>query len=128
MSSRRRVVLQKKLSEHRDTLRRAIAAGVQIAFGSDMYYDIPQMSRGEAVALVFEEYAAAGMSPLEIIRSTTVKAAELLGIDDGVGTLEPGKVADIVAVDGDPLKDPTALTRIRFVMSSGKIYRNEPCR
>jgi imidazolonepropionase-like amidohydrolase len=63
--------------------------------------------------------------PLDIIRAVTVNAAEMLGWKDRIGAVDPGKFADIVAVAGDPLKDPTELERVRFVMKGGVIVRNE---
>ncbi|MCH7573917.1 MAG: amidohydrolase family protein [Candidatus Marinimicrobia bacterium] len=62
------------------------------------------------------------MSPLEALRSATVNAADLLGIDDR-GTISAGKLADIVAVPGNPLKDITATERVSFVMKGGVVYK-----
>jgi imidazolonepropionase-like amidohydrolase len=64
---------------------------------------------------MFRSYAESGMSPIDIIRAATINNAELLGRND-IGSLEPAKLADIVAVPGDPLKDLTVLQRVRFVM------------
>jgi imidazolonepropionase-like amidohydrolase len=64
------------------------------------------------------------MSPLEIIRSATATAAELMGWKSQVGTLEKGKFADIIAVDGDPTEDISALQRVRFVMKGGLVYKD----
>ena len=63
------------------------------------------------------------MSPLQIIRAATSNAAELLGMQDRVGSLAPGKIADIVAVPGDPLKDTTVLQHATFVMKDGILIR-----
>jgi imidazolonepropionase-like amidohydrolase len=65
-----------------------------------------------------------GMSPIDVIRAATVNAAELLGWQDRVGTLEPGKFADIIAVSGDPLADVTELERVQFVMKGGEVVKN----
>jgi imidazolonepropionase-like amidohydrolase len=62
---------------------------------------------------------------MEAIQAATSRAAEVLGWSDKVGTIEPGKWADIVAVSGDPLKDITELQRVTFVMKSGVVYKNE---
>ena len=65
-----------------------------------------------------------GMTPADAIRAATVNAAELLGWQDRVGTLEPGKFADIIAVAGDPLTDVTELERVQFVMKGGEVVKN----
>jgi imidazolonepropionase-like amidohydrolase len=67
-----------------------------------------------------------GLPPLVAIQAATVNAADLLGWSDRVGTLEPGKFADIVAVDGDPVADVSTLEHIRFVMKGGEIIKNQP--
>lgn len=107
-----------------ERLMRAIKLGVPIAAGSDMYYSMPRMTRGQASLLVYEAYAEAGMTPLEIIHAATRNAAELLGMQDRIGTLEPGKLADIIAVPGDPLKDVRALEHAKFVMKGGTVVVN----
>jgi imidazolonepropionase-like amidohydrolase len=65
------------------------------------------------------------MTPMEAIRTATVNAAGLLGRSDSLGSIEAGKLADIVAVSGDPLGDITELQRVKFVMKDGVIYKNE---
>jgi len=67
----------------------------------------------------------AGMPPLDVIRAITVNAAETLGWQDRIGSVEPGKFADLVAVDGDPLADIIGLERVRFVMKDGQVVRND---
>lgn len=104
-------------------LMRAIRAGVPIAAGSDQYYQIQGKTRGEASKYMFRAYAAAGMPPLAIVRATTLNAAELLGLQNAVGVIEPGKLADLIAVSGDPLTDITALEKVTFVMRSGQVIR-----
>jgi imidazolonepropionase-like amidohydrolase len=65
-----------------------------------------------------------GLTPLQAIQAATINDADLLGWSDKVGTIEPGKWADIVAVDGDPLADVTTLERVKFVMKGGEVVRN----
>ena len=108
----------------RKRLATAIKAGVRVAAGSDMYNNIG-LSRGAASLLILGGYAEAGMAPLEIIRASTLNAAELLGMAKDVGTLEGGKYADIIAVAGDPLRDAMVLQHARFVMKGGRVVRND---
>ena len=106
-----------------ERLMRAVKAGVKVAFGSDEYYDTPGKTRGQASLLTLQAYQEAGMSPLEVLRTATVNAAALLGWADRVGSIEAGKLADIVAVEGDPLKDVKDLQRVKFVMKGGEVVR-----
>jgi imidazolonepropionase-like amidohydrolase len=102
---------------HEQTFRRALKAGVKIAFGTDIggfdWHINPAREFGYMVKY--------GMTPEQALRSATVVAAELLGWSDQLGTVEAGKFADIVAVEGDPLKDVTRLEHVRFVMKAGAI-------
>ena len=66
-----------------------------------------------------------GLTPLQSIQAGTINAADLLGWSDKIGALEPGKWADIVAVDGDPLQDVTTLERVKFVMKGGEVVKDE---
>jgi imidazolonepropionase-like amidohydrolase len=109
---------------NQDRLRRAVAAGVPIAFGSDEYYDMPGLTRGQASLKPFESYVLSGMTPLQIIQAATVNAADLIGVTH-LGSLENGKGADMIAVVGDPLKDITLLEKVQFVMLKGKVVRND---
>ncbi|HKQ99947.1 MAG TPA: amidohydrolase family protein [Pyrinomonadaceae bacterium] len=112
-------------SGSRDRLRRAVKLGVPIAAGSDMYYMMAGKTRGQASLMMVRAYSEAGMTPLEIIRAATINGATLLGADSVLGSVEAGKLADLVAVEGDPLKDVTELERVRFVMKGGRVVKNE---
>jgi imidazolonepropionase-like amidohydrolase len=112
------------VEEEQERLRRAMKMGVPIAAGSDMYYSIPGKTRGQASLLVYEAYREAGMTPMEIIHAATGNAAELLGMQERVGTLEAGKLADIIGVPGDPLQDVKALEHAKFVMKGGTVVVN----
>ncbi len=116
---------QPYVEHNQDRLRRAKKMGVPIAAGSDMYLTMPGKNRGQASLLVYEAYAQAGMTPMEIIHAATANAADLLGMRDRIGTLEVGKLADIIAVPGDPLKDIKALEHAKFVMKGGMVVKNE---
>ena len=100
--------------------QRAIQAGVKIGFGTDAAVYPHGLNAHE-----FAVYVKLGMTPLQAIQTATINDADLLGWSDKIGTIEPNKWADIIAVDGDPTKDVTTLQRVRFVMKGGKVYKNE---
>ena len=75
--------------------------------------------------LEFTYMIEAGMKPMDAIKSATINAATLLGMQDNLGSIEAGKLADIVAVDGDPLKDPQAFGHVAFVMKDGVVYKGQ---
>jgi imidazolonepropionase-like amidohydrolase len=106
-------------------VQRVLKSGVKFALGSDMCWFYPGKTRGQATANVFVTVHDAGMPSLEIIRAITINAAELLGLQDRVGAVEPGKFADLVAVSGDPVADVGELERVRFVMKGGQVVRND---
>jgi imidazolonepropionase-like amidohydrolase len=101
-------------------IARAIAGGVKIAFGTDAAV-FPHGMNGHQ----FATYVKLGMTPLAAIQSATVNAADLMGWSDKVGTIEAGKFADIIAVDGDPTKDVTTLEHVKLVVKGGVVYKNE---
>jgi imidazolonepropionase-like amidohydrolase len=101
-------------------VKKAFDAGVKVAFGTDAAVYPHGLNAGE-----FHVYVKLGMTPLAAIQTATINAADLLGWKDKVGALEPGKWADVVAVDGDPTKDVTLLERVKFVMKGGTVYKNE---
>ncbi|MFM8286383.1 MAG: amidohydrolase family protein [Planctomycetaceae bacterium] len=100
------------------TFRKAYRAGVKIAFGTDSGVS----PHGEN-AHEFELMVEGGMPPLEAILTATRHAAELLKVSDRLGTLEPGKLADVIAVEGDPLADIAAMRRVVFVMKDGEVFK-----
>ena len=101
------------------TFERAHAAGVRVAFGTDCGV----CPHGEN-AKEFQYMVEAGMTPADAVRSATIKAAELLGQQDQLGRIQPGFLADIIAVEGDPLDDVGVLMEVRFVMRDGRVYRH----
>jgi imidazolonepropionase-like amidohydrolase len=100
-------------------------AGVKFAVGSDMCWFYPGKTRGEASVETFVHLRDAGIPPIDVLRAVTTNAAEMLGWQDRIGAIEPGKFADLVAVSGDPLADITEIERVRFVMKDGQIVRND---
>lgn len=112
------------VKQEQERLTRAVKLGVPIAAGSDMNVSMPAMTRGQASLLVYEAYSEAGMTPMEIIHAATRDAAELLGMQDRIGTLEPGKLADMIAVPNNPLKDIRVLEHANFVMKGGAVVVN----
>ncbi len=102
------------------SLEKAYPAGVKIAFGTDA-----GVSKHGRNADEFELMVKHGMPPAAAIEAATVNAAALLGVDKDVGTLEPGKVADIIAVAGDPTRDVTVLKQVGFVMKDGVVYKRD---
>jgi imidazolonepropionase-like amidohydrolase len=116
---------QRRLPRDRELVQRISRSGVRFAVGSDMCWFYPGKTRGELSARVFPALQHAGMPALDVIRAVTTSAAQMLGWEDRIGAVEPGKLADLVAVTGDPLADVSELLRIRFVMKSGKVIRND---
>jgi imidazolonepropionase-like amidohydrolase len=120
-----RAGLEKGAAAARDRLARAVKLGVPIAAGSDEYFAIPGFTRGESARQIFRAYAAAGLTPPQILRAATIDAAALLGWDKQLGSLEPGLYADLIAAPGDPLEDAGQLDKVGFVMKGGVVVRDE---
>jgi imidazolonepropionase-like amidohydrolase len=104
----------------RKNIAHAFASGVKVALGTDAAV-YPHGMNGHEFGVMVK----LGLTPLQSIQAGTINAADLLGWAGKVGTLEPGAWADIVAVDGDPLKDVTTLERVKFVMKGGEVVKNE---
>ncbi|MGA3193815.1 MAG: amidohydrolase family protein [Terriglobales bacterium] len=104
---------------HEDTFRRALKAGVKIAFGTDAGGFDWKINPAKEFAYMVKW----GMTPVQAIRAATASAAALLDMQDKVGTIEAGKLADIVAVPGNPLQDVTLLEQVNFVMKGGVVYK-----
>ena len=104
----------------RESFQRAARAGVKMAFGTDAGVYPHGWN-----AKQFAHMVRWGLTPMQAIQSATVNAADLLGWRDKVGAIAPGLFADLIAVDGDPLRDVTVLEQVRFVMKGGRIYKEK---
>jgi imidazolonepropionase-like amidohydrolase len=109
-----------RMAIHEVSFKKALAAGVKIAFGTDAG-PFPHGTQ----AIEFEWMTRYGMSPLQAIQSATINAADLMGRADQIGAVEPGKFADMIAVDGNVLEDVKQLEHVRFVMKGGAVVRND---
>ena len=112
---------RKRAKAHEPSFQKAMKAGVKIVFGTDMG-GIPWT---EPIAQEFPRMTELGMSPIEAIRSATLRPAEMLDKQGELGVIAPGAYADIIAVDGDPLHDIGALQKVHFVMKDGSVFKNE---
>jgi imidazolonepropionase-like amidohydrolase len=105
--------------EYRERVGKAINAGVKVGLGTDNVGFPAAYSARE-----FAELVSVGMSPMEAIQAGTRVNAELLGLEKEIGTIEPGKHADIIAVEGDPLEEISELERVTFVMIGGQVVKS----
>jgi imidazolonepropionase-like amidohydrolase len=108
-----------RIKAKRRSFKAALDAGVTIVNGSD----VGVFSHGDN-AREIEMLVEYGMSPVEALRAATSTGARVLHIDEAVGTVAPRKLADLIAVEGDPTQDISALRRVRFVMKGGAVYRS----
>jgi len=104
-------------------LKRAWDAGVEVVFGTDVMAEVEGRSRGELAIEYIDSFREAGISPLEILRSMTTRAAALLDVNKVRGSIRAGMAADLVATPVDPLHDIDGLKKINFVMKDGQLYR-----
>jgi imidazolonepropionase-like amidohydrolase len=109
-----------RINAHERSFKKAVQAGVKIAFGTDM----GGIDWKDPIAQEFTRMIGFGMSPLDAIRSATINAADLLDMNGKIGVIAPGAFADIIAVSGDPVKDPAELGRVKFVMKDGQVFKN----
>ena len=103
----------------KENQKKAVAAGIKVALGTDAAVYPHGLNAHEVEVYVTE----LGMTPLAALQTGTINAAELMGWSDRAGALEPGKWADVIAVQGDPLRDPQTLQHVRFVMKAGVVYK-----
>jgi imidazolonepropionase-like amidohydrolase len=110
-----------RASVHEQSFRKALKAGVKIVFGTDMG-GIPWT---EPIAQEFPRMVDLGMDPMDAIQSATSRAAAMLDMQGQIGVVAPGAFADIIAVNGDPLRDIKVLENVQFVMKDGKVYKSD---
>jgi len=112
---------RRRAADHEPSFKKALQAHLKIVFGDDM----GGILWTEPIAVEFDYMVKFGMSPLDAIRSATVSAAEMLGMQGQIGAVTPGAYADIVAVQGDPLRDIGVLKHVGFVMKDGQVFKND---
>jgi imidazolonepropionase-like amidohydrolase len=109
-----------RAEDHEQSFKKALQAGLKIVYGTD----VGGFSWDQPIAQDFSYMVKFGMSPLEALRSATIRPAEMLGMPGQIGVIAPGAYADIIAVDGDPLKNIEALSDVTFVMKEGQVYKS----
>jgi imidazolonepropionase-like amidohydrolase len=110
-----------RASAHEVSFKKALQANLKIVYGTD----VGGFSWDQPIAQDFPYMVKFGMSPLEALRSATIRSAEMLGMTGQIGVIAPGAYADVIAVDGDPLKDIEALGRVKFVMKDGQVFKGQ---
>jgi imidazolonepropionase-like amidohydrolase len=108
-----------RAADHEQSFKKALQAGLKIVYGTD----VGGFSWDQPIVQDFPYMVKFGMSPLEALRSTTIRPAEMLGMSGQLGVIAPGAYADIIAVDGDPLKNIEGLGNVTFVMKEGQVYK-----
>jgi imidazolonepropionase-like amidohydrolase len=106
-----------------ERLKRAYKIGVPIVFGSDAFFDVEGVTRGEQSLSIIESYVEAGVANKDILRYMTTDAARLLGVESRRGAIKAGLRADIIATPQNPLDDILALRKVAFVMKNGRVFK-----
>jgi imidazolonepropionase-like amidohydrolase len=113
------------VSRYQQRIQRALAAGIKIAFGSDMYYKDPNLNRGQVTVGTYRSYIEAGMTNVQILQSATMHPGTLVAGEGKIGLIEPGYFADIIAVAENPLENILTLEKVQFVMKEGVVFKND---
>jgi imidazolonepropionase-like amidohydrolase len=108
-----------RAADHEVSFKKALQAGLKIVYGTD----VGGFSWDQPIAQDFPYMVKFGMSPLEALRSATIRPAEMLDMTGQIGVIAPGSYADIIAVEGDPLTNIEALGKVQFVMKGGQVYK-----
>ena len=106
-----------------ERLKRAVAAGTTMAYGTDVIMSLPGHTRGTLSMQTVDSFLEAGVPAKTLLQAMTVNAARLLGVDKERGSIRPGQAADLVATPEDPLENPKTLQHVVFVMKAGRIVR-----
>jgi len=106
-----------------DRLRRAHQVGVKMAFGTDVFMELPEKSRADLAFDYLDVWTAAGIPPADILKAMTTNAAELFRWQGKRGAIAAGQAADIIATPANPLENIQALRKVHFVMKDGKVVR-----
>ncbi len=114
--------MQKGIANGNDSFKRALKAGVKMSFGTDATAG----AHGRNAEELIERVQEGGMAPMAAIVSATQTSAQSLRLDKQIGTIAPGMEADIIATDGNPITDITAVRRVNFIMKGGVVYKNVP--
>ncbi len=118
--------LAQELYEKRiDRLRRAYEHGVMIAFGADVTDHKQGATRGSQTISFISSYLDAGITPADLLRILTINGAKLMDLENEKGTIEVGKLADLIALPGNPLQNPEVLKNVSFVMKRGDVYKQD---
>jgi imidazolonepropionase-like amidohydrolase len=112
---------RKRAEVHGASVEKAVKAGIKIVYGTDL----GGIEWTEPMAQEFPYLLQFGLKPMQAIRAATSSAAEMLDEKGELGVVAAGAYADIIAVNGDPLKDVKELAKVRFVMKGGSVFKNE---
>jgi len=112
---------RKRAAVHIQSFQKAMKSGVKIAFGTD----IGGIPWTEPMAQEFLRMVEFGMSPMDAIKSATSRAAEMLDMEGQIGVIAPGAYADVIAVNGDPVREIKVLESLQFVMKDGNVFKSE---
>jgi imidazolonepropionase-like amidohydrolase len=112
---------RKRTAVHGVSFQKALRAGVKMAFGTD----VGGFAWTEPIAREFSYMVQYGMTPMQALKAATSVAAELLGQQANLGSVQAGRFADLIAVSGDPLQDIREMERVRWVMKGGVVYRDD---
>lgn len=113
-----------RVERYQKRIQRALEANVKIAFGSDIYYAIDGLTRGQLTVGSYRAYTESGMTNLQILQSATMHPGNLVAGEEKIGLIKEGYCADIIALDENPLENIRTLENVVFVMKEGEVFKN----